>query len=628
MPKGSDEGDSPKKKGKEKDKERKKSPDKHNKIPDKDKERKKTPDKDKERKMSFFGGKKPKKEEAEAEDTQAGDAAAAEPSPTRKKSIFSMSRPKTPPEHNTEKRKGSIFGGMSRPKTPPGEKGKGGGMFGGLGRRMSRFIPGASASADISPQVDTIEEGSEHSDSKSKSSERSLKPREMIANLKTEFFEWLLDNRQEYANVKVMSALAELEDFTRLLWPLCKDKGLTQEERFLQLVEPVDQVYHPKNITRRFLDKQFWPEVWVGSEEHIRQDIASVMISRALRMYVCQLRMAQAREQGRLDAQAYQESVWAKIRLKREIERIRRVVCRDIAEDMAKEGIRVMRMPSACLRLQCFWRGCRVRIRMPRYRAWVLRRRQWLLEQERVRYALEQINKIRAAYWEQEAIRLRRKWGREEFDHSGWHPDYKADQDYNIFDFANHPPRGSQFGVRTHKVKLPPDTKKAYLDATDNENTWVGIPVKVVPRRAPQPKQYGPALRMTQHDPGEMPKFYATRNTERTQKQKDNDAKAKSKTRLDGSDIPGHYDVHYSWLPAPLVADAVVDAYAERGGAEAFPDKAGQAMVPLRGTVPATAPQLTQGLETLGSTTTDDDSSAVTTSTHTSTTRASTQAGR
>ena len=427
------------KKSQEKGKDKKKSPDKgkdKKKSPEKDKDKKKPPEKEGKKSFSFgLGGKKPKKEEA-APESEAGDefeddglgvaegieSPAPEPSPTqRKKSIFGgLSRPKTPPktppENKTEKRKGSIFGGTSRPKTPPGEKGKGGGMFGGLGRRMSRFIPGASASADVGPEVDIIEEGSVGSDGsgKSKSSERSMKPREMIAELRTEFLTWLMDHRPEYATVPVMKALVELEDFQKLLWPLCKDKGLTQEERFQQLVMPVDQVYHPKNITRRFLDNQFWPDVWLGSEEHIRQvslpllagrppslssslqgewtlclthdafvwlwdpsaqDIASVMISRALRWHVANLHTAQAREQARLDQQAYQESIWAKYRLKQEIERIRRLVCRDIAEGMAKEGVRVMRMPSACLRLQCFWRGCRVRIRMPRYRVWVLRRR-------------------------------------------------------------------------------------------------------------------------------------------------------------------------------------------------------------------------------------------------------------
>ena len=114
------------------------------------------------------------------------------------------------------------------------------------------------------------------------------------------------------------------------------------------------------------------------------------------------------------------------LRMKAERERIRRQVCKTLAQGMAADGIRRMRIPTSCLRVQCWWRGVRVRARLERYRDWLRRRAKWLQERERVRMALGKVYESQADVRARQAIVERRIYGRDEFEHSGWQPDYKV----------------------------------------------------------------------------------------------------------------------------------------------------------------------------------------------------------
>lgn len=213
---------------------------------------------------------------------------------------------------------------------------------------------------------------------------------------------------------------------------------------------------------------------------------------------------------------------------------MKRQVVANVAGNLAKDSVRRMKVPSSALRVQCWWRGVRVRRRMARYRRWLARREKWLRERERSLAAAEKLKQLSSLNWAQMAQVERRKWARCEFVHTGWHPAFKITESFNPLDFISKPPKGENFGVRSHKVKLSLKTEWEFTTATEDENTWIGVPVGIQELPHSTHKWLGP-----------LPRNTLNRPTSQVAPQHDGEAR---------------WDVEFNWIPAHFLRDALIDA--------------------------------------------------------------------
>jgi len=182
-------------------------------------------------------------------------------------------------------------------------------------------------------------------------------------------------------------------------------------------------------------------------------------------------------------------------------------------------------------------------------------------------------------------------------------------EEYALFDYVDSAPRGQSYGVRTHKVPLPIDTELNRQRAIDDANTWVGVPVKVV--EVPTVKlRVGPGPRSTEMRPTaklvaaaaakvSTQRFLADLDSQQqqggidieTEEENPSSSKAKPSSTSEGgaakavkkqadlerlaalasssgsssSQGTSRVETKYSWLPATLVRDAIVDVESTEG---------------------------------------------------------------
>lgn len=146
----------------------------------------------------------------------------------------------------------------------------------------------------------------------------------------------------------------------------------------------------------------------------------------------------------------------------------------------------------------------------------------------------------------------RRKWARCDFVHSGWHPEFKVTETFDPMDFIRKPPKGDDFGVRSHKVKLALQSEWEFTVATEDDNTWIGIPVRARVKPACGKSTLGPPTRNTLNRPTTAGGTLA---------QPTGSATAVKRAKLSSSEREDNYfDVQYNWVPASFLKQALLDA--------------------------------------------------------------------
>ncbi|CAM9328919.1 unnamed protein product [Ascophyllum nodosum] len=203
-----------------------------------------------------------------------------------------------------------------------------------------------------------------------------------------------------------------------------------------------------------------------------------------------------------------------------------------------KEGERILEwslksfmQPRAVVDLQRVWRGHRAR---KRTNAHLKRLERKARRQKKYERYLNALAALRGAGDGRSEQIKRRVWGRTEFIHTGWHPQYNVETPPSMNDHIWNPPRGSVSGVRTHKILLPPSSEVERRTLTQDRHAWAGVPVGISWRRS-TPARLGPPPR-----PGTL------------------DA-ARSVPPLFGAEqgIDGwRMATKYNWLPAPLISKA------------------------------------------------------------------------
>ena len=257
----------------------------------------------------------------------------------------------------------------------------------------------------------------------------------------------------------------------------------------------IDEVHSPAARSRKFLDEVVWPNFWEPWIAETHRQAAALTVTSVVQREIARRRVQALRLSAASESDHIQNARWLELRLRTEREQVRLAMCHQMAVAMAGEGIRRMRLPTAVLRVQCVWRGCRVRGRMGHFRKWRSRRDQRALEQQRARAAHATLN--RDPYGDRARAQIeRRVWGRSEFEGSGWKPDFTTAEEYKLLDHIDTPPKGNDYGVRTHKVLLPLRSQYAVQKATQDDNTWVGLPV-VVKEEHPNSHRLGPEPRVT-----------------------------------------------------------------------------------------------------------------------------------
>jgi hypothetical protein len=302
------------------------------------------------------------------------------------------------------------------------------------------------------------------------------------------------------------------------------------------LVALVDAVHSPAARSRRFLDEVVWPNFWEPWIADVHRQDAARIVTSAVHREVARRRVAALRQAAATESEQIQSAQWLELRLRAEREQVRLAMCRQIAEAMAKDGIRRMQLPTAVLRVQCVWRGHRVRMRMDKYKDWRSRRDQRRLEQERARQAHRMLHDDPYGDCARAQIK-RRIWGRSEFVGGGWKPDFTTAEEYKLLDHIDVPPKGHDYGVRTHKVLLPLRSEYAVQKATQDDNTWVGLPV-VVTEEEPNSRRLGPKPRVTL---GSRP----------------------------APTGPPRFNTKYTWIPAKLLKTPLLEREQEKAAAAA-----------------------------------------------------------
>lgn len=110
-----------------------------------------------------------------------------------------------------------------------------------------------------------------------------------------------------------------------------------------------------------------------------------------------------------------------------------------------------------------------------------------------------------------------------------------------------HPNHVHATGVRTLKVLLPPASERDRATLTGDKNAWAGVPVGIAKPRPP-PERLGPPPR-----PGTI-----TANTNATDGHHCRYERSVSPSAREDVRDEGEVRVKYNWLPAPLVAKAVL----------------------------------------------------------------------
>jgi hypothetical protein len=243
-----------------------------------------------------------------------------------------------------------------------------------------------------------------------------------------------------------------------------------------------------------------------------------------------------------------------------------RSVCRAEAQCVLTRAIKHYLLPYAALDVQRCWRGyqsrCALALRLEALALNASKR----TERDRYLRALKALRREKRRRVQPRVNRVRRRmFGRNEFDHSGWHP---GDSSSSAGDVSNsevlsqhvwRPPAVNATGLRVEQVKLPAhsDWDKQLLQqqqqqqqsaapataAAANSTLWVGIPVATAARRVPK-KKLGPPPR-----PGTLSsvsaKWSATKSVV--------NSGSSSASSSSGGQQQGKFVTKYSWLPASLV---------------------------------------------------------------------------
>lgn len=309
--------------------------------------------------------------------------------------------------------------------------------------------------------------------------------------------------------------------------------NLDVDEAFSLLERIVDPIFDPEVRAKQWLETEHWPGVWIDWKEYIEMQNRARIVTSCIQREVARRRAQRALADARIEAESMAVKPVDESALARAREIARRKVCLMMAMQLSREGIRLVRIPGMAIRVQSVERGNRVRRRMERYKAWLVRRRIWMLEQSRAKagliYMRDVIKKDPTKLTFEPDVE-RRIWGREGYD-GGEGVDMS--ESYALLDYIDKAPEGRDHGVRTHKVKIPLQTPYQEKLALEDSNTWVGIPVSMKEVDTSKRAAIGPEMRTT----SEFESAHLDRSVG-------------DKTKFVTS---------YSWIPAKLVRDAIVD---------------------------------------------------------------------
>lgn len=415
------------------------------------------------------------------------------------------------------------------------------GFLSGLGRKLF----GGAQDAEVQPEDEQME-----SEKNSRNSLLEVNPaaqiraprQKLLKRTHASFCQWFKENQYHLTDKELSNLRKDIPGYDAML-QRSVDMNWDPEQTYTVLAALVDTVHSAAARSRRFLDEVVWPSFWEPWTSEINQQVAACIITSVIRREVARRRIRVLRNAASTESENIQSAQWLEAKLRAEREQIRLKLCRDIAISMASEGIRRMRLPTAVLRIQCVWRGFRVRGRMVQYREWRGRRDQWLLEQHRARDARKFFRDD--PYGDRARAQVeRRVWGRTTFEGTGWKPDFTTAEEYVLLDYIDTPPKGNDYGVRTHKVLLPLKSEYAIKKATQDNNSWVGLPV-AVKEDGPNKYRFGPEprVKLTSHKPAPVPTF----------------------------------STKYTWIPAKLLKSAIVeneDRKAEKQRMENHPSMA------------------------------------------------------
>jgi hypothetical protein len=401
----------------------------------------------------------------------------------------------------------------------PVSEGNGGRGFGGLMRMKTPKTPDSVSSADKS-SVASLETFKT----------KPVNPKRMLA-CHLSFQQWFKAEKKYTLTKEQFDSLEkEVPGYSATLEHIVRN-NLDVDEAFSALECIVDPLFDPEVRARDFLENSHWPQVWVDwrsyIEEQNRARIITSCIQREIARRRCQKVLAAALiEAEMMTVKPVDESALARAR-----EVARRKVCLIMAMELSYEGIRKMRMPGMAIRVQSLERGNRVRRRMERYKAWLKRRRIWMIEQARAKAGLLYMRGMgkdptRETF---EPDVERRIWGRLEYD-AGDGVDMS--ENFALLDYIDKPPQGRDHGVRTHKVKIPLQSAYDEKLALQDSNTWVGIPVSMKEVDVGKRTSIGPMFRTT----SDFESSHLVKSADQTK-----------------------FVTSYSWIPAKLVRDAIVD---------------------------------------------------------------------
>jgi hypothetical protein len=228
-------------------------------------------------------------------------------------------------------------------------------------------------------------------------------------------------------------------------------------------------------------------------------------------------------------------------------------ICKQEARRVAHSATTYWRIPAASVTISRHFRGYRVRKRFPNYRLRVLAQRKRRLERSRYLAALDLVYTGRRDEIQKRESIARLQYSRKGKDgfndaRGGWKPNYETKEQISIWDHIWEPPEGSNFGLRTLKVKLPPRTEIERKIAAEDHNAWLAVPVMVTEKKK-KGERLGPPGRPNLNT---MRGFEHIKSTIPKPRKKQEVGESRS-----SEDV--FYQVKYTWIPGNFVKSRILD---------------------------------------------------------------------
>ena len=228
-------------------------------------------------------------------------------------------------------------------------------------------------------------------------------------------------------------------------------------------------------------------------------------------------------------------------------------ICKQEARRVAHSATTYWRIPAASVTIARHFRGYRVRIRFPNFRLRVLAQRKRRRERTRYLTALDLVLNGRG-----DEIRKRETIARLQYsrkgkggfndERGGWKPNYETKEQISIWDHIWEPPEGSNFGLRTLKVKLPPRTEMERKIAAEDQNAWLAVPIMVTEKKK-KGEKLGPPGRPNLNT---MRGFEHIKSTIPKPRKKQEVGESRS-----SEDV--FYKVKYTWIPGNFIKSKILD---------------------------------------------------------------------